>query len=36
LVHQDDLEEEIYEADPSLVEKYEDNKSIEDLEEGFG
>ena len=33
LVHQDDLEEEIYEADPSLVEEYEDNESIEDLEE---
>jgi len=33
LVHQDDLEEEIYEANPSLVEEHEDNESIEDLEE---
>ena len=33
MVHQDDLEEEIYKADPSLVEEYEDEESIEELEE---
>jgi len=33
LVHQDDLEEEIYEADPSLVEEYKDDEPIVDLEE---